>query len=50
LIEAVESPEHAFVLGVQWHPELMFARDDRHLSPFSALVAAAKEAKTTAAV
>ena len=50
LIEAIESPEHAFVLGVQWHPELMFARDDRHLSPFSALVAAAKEAKTTAAV
>lgn len=23
LVEAVESPEHRFVLGVQWHPELM---------------------------
>jgi putative glutamine amidotransferase len=46
LIEAVESPDRAFVLGVQWHPELMFARDERHLSPFAALVAAARSRVT----
>jgi len=28
----------------------MFARHERHLAPFAALVAAAKEAKTTADV
>jgi putative glutamine amidotransferase len=37
LIEAVEDPGHAFVLGVQWHPELI---RDRRL--FGALVNAAK--------
>ena len=42
LIEGVESPDNGFVLGVQWHPELMFARHDRHLSPFTAVVAAAR--------
>jgi putative glutamine amidotransferase len=35
--EAVEAPEHRFVLGVQWHPEV--ARDKRL---FGALVAATK--------
>jgi putative glutamine amidotransferase len=50
LIEAVESPERAFVLGVQWHPELMFARHERHLAPFAALVEAAAAAKATARV
>lgn len=41
LVEAVESAEHTFALGVQWHPELMFARHARHLAPFTSLVAAA---------
>ena len=41
LIEALESPTHTFVIGVQWHPELMFARYERHLAPFSGLTAAA---------
>jgi putative glutamine amidotransferase len=36
LVEAVEDPGHAFVLGVQWHPELI---RDRRL--FGALVNAA---------
>ncbi|MCZ3386762.1 MAG: gamma-glutamyl-gamma-aminobutyrate hydrolase family protein, partial [Actinomycetia bacterium] len=35
-IEALEDPQAAFVLGVQWHPEMT---DDRRL--FAALVAAA---------
>ncbi|WP_433296885.1 gamma-glutamyl-gamma-aminobutyrate hydrolase family protein [Actinoplanes sp. CA-030573] len=39
LPEAVEDPDHRFVLGVQWHPEVI---RDRRL--FGALVAAASEA------
>jgi putative glutamine amidotransferase len=50
LIEAIESTDFAFVLGVQWHPELMFARHERHLSPFAALVTAAASAKVGARV
>jgi putative glutamine amidotransferase len=42
LIEAIERPGALFALGVQWHPELMFASDNRHLRPFAALVDAAK--------
>jgi putative glutamine amidotransferase len=37
VIEAVEGPG---LLGVQWHPERLFARDQRHLAPFRWLVAA----------
>jgi putative glutamine amidotransferase len=29
LIEAVESPESPFILGVQWHPESLTERDPR---------------------
>ena len=29
LIEAVESPEGPFLLGVQWHPESLTERDAR---------------------
>lgn len=36
VIEAIESAQ---VLGVQWHPERLFASDDRHLAPFRWLVA-----------
>jgi putative glutamine amidotransferase len=39
LPEAVEAPDHRFVLGVQWHPEVV---RDRRL--FGALVKAASEA------
>ncbi len=41
LIEAVTLPGRRFVLGVQWHPELMFQRHPEHLAPFRALVEAA---------
>ena len=38
LIEAVERPENRFVLGVQWHPEAMYAVHGEHLRPFERLV------------
>jgi putative glutamine amidotransferase len=42
LAEAVEDPDHRFVLGVQWHPEVV--RDERL---FGALVAAAHRHRST---
>jgi putative glutamine amidotransferase len=41
LVEAVEMPGHSFVLGMQWHPEAMFAKRPEHEAPFRALVSAA---------
>ena len=41
LIEAVVRPESRFVVGLQWHPELMFRRHEAHALPFAALVEAA---------
>jgi putative glutamine amidotransferase len=38
VIEAVESEEHPFVLGLQWHPELGALGDDRQRRIFEALV------------
>jgi putative glutamine amidotransferase len=38
LIEAVSLPTRSFVLGVQWHPEMMFERHAEHLAPFARLV------------
>jgi gamma-glutamyl-gamma-aminobutyrate hydrolase PuuD len=37
------------VFGVQWHPELMFNRDNAHLRPFARLVEAAAQTKLFAA-
>jgi putative glutamine amidotransferase len=41
LIEAVSLQTSSFVLGVQWHPEMMFHRHDEHLRPFERLVSVA---------
>ncbi len=38
IIEAIESVNHSFVIGVQWHPELMFERYSMFLKIFEALV------------
>jgi gamma-glutamyl-gamma-aminobutyrate hydrolase PuuD len=45
LVEAVVMRANPQVFGVQWHPELMFERDDAHLRPFSRLVEAATKSK-----
>jgi len=42
VIEAVSVPSCSFVLGVQWHPELLFETMPAQLKPFEALVDAAK--------
>lgn len=41
LVEAIESPEHPFAVGVQWHPEAMWQRHPEHLGPFKALARSA---------
>lgn len=43
IIEAVERPDARFVLGLQWHPELMFRWHPEQLRPFSALIEAARD-------
>ncbi len=35
VMEALEAPG---MLGIQWHPERLLARDDRHLAPFAWLL------------
>lgn len=41
LIEAIENPEHPFLLGVQWHPEGTCRVDEPSLRIFQSLVEAA---------
>jgi putative glutamine amidotransferase len=50
VIEAVWRPDRTFVLGVQWHPELMFERHPEHLAPFKALVEAARARRLVGSV
>lgn len=40
VVEAVESTAHTFVIGVQWHPEIMFDHDAHTRALFSAFVKA----------
>jgi putative glutamine amidotransferase len=42
-IEALELPEHPWLVAVQWHPELSAAEDASQQRIFDALVAAARE-------
>jgi putative glutamine amidotransferase len=49
LVEAVELPGKRFVLGVQWHPEMMFHEHSDHLAPFKYLVEAASARRLTGA-
>ncbi len=45
IIEAIESAVHRFVVGVQWHPEMMYETDGVARALFSAFVAAAGEGR-----
>jgi putative glutamine amidotransferase len=42
VIEAVESPSHRFVVGVQWHPEAMWNQAPDHQELFRAFIEAAR--------
>jgi putative glutamine amidotransferase len=45
VVEAIESTEHPFALGVQWHPELLLLSMPLHLGLYRALVQKAREAR-----
>ncbi len=45
VVEAVESTEHPFVLGVQWHPELLLQSMPLQLGLYRALVQKARETR-----
>jgi putative glutamine amidotransferase len=49
LVEAIEHPGHRWMLGVQWHPEMMFREHVEHLRPFQALVEASVKASLATA-
>jgi putative glutamine amidotransferase len=42
VVQAIEDPRRAFVIGVQWHPEYLPQRPEQRRL-FAALVAAARE-------
>lgn len=44
VIEAVSVPSCSFVLGLQWHPEMLYKTTPEQLKPFLALVEAARVA------
>lgn len=45
IIEAIESPLHRFLLGIQWHPEFLFDRHVVHRRLFEALLRAASRTR-----
>lgn len=42
IIEALEQPDYPFLLGVQWHPELLFSTQPHARALFSAFIEAAR--------
>jgi len=45
VVEAIESPEHRFLLAVQWHPEFLFEQHQAHRRLFQALLGAARRTR-----
>jgi len=43
VIEAIEAPARRFLLGVQWHPEFLYDRDQNHRHLFKAFLDAARK-------
>lgn len=43
IVEALESSEGSFVLGVQWHPEMSFQAHPEQIAPFRAFMRAVEE-------
>lgn len=48
VVEGIEAADHRFALGVQWHPEGMFATDPLARELFAAFVAACRDNKKPA--
>jgi len=42
VVEGIEMPGKRFVIGYQWHPEMMWATCEEQMAPFRALVEAAR--------
>jgi putative glutamine amidotransferase len=47
VIEAIESPRHPFLLGVQWHPEFLYDSHDVQRRLFRTFLQAAKTFRST---
>jgi putative glutamine amidotransferase len=45
VIESVSRPGSGWILGLQWHPEMMFRAHPEHLQPFQALITEAARRK-----
>jgi len=45
IVEAVESKDHRFIVGIQWHPELLYLKMDSHAGIIKAFVKAASKSK-----
>ncbi len=46
VIEAIETKEDRFVMGVQWHPEMLVTRHKEHLEIFESFINACAEFKS----
>ncbi len=42
LVEAAFAPEYSFLMGIQWHPEHMFEKDEISRKLFSAFIEVCK--------
>ncbi len=43
VVEGIESPGHAFIVGVQWHPEILYQQMPEHARIFKAFLRAARK-------
>jgi putative glutamine amidotransferase len=50
IVESVSHRGTGWILGVQWHPEMMFQAHAEHLKPFMALVTKARERRDSQAL